>query len=41
MAVDPTRSVMIDGGGATKNNTLGVAGDHYVATLDARYPDLA
>jgi beta-galactosidase len=41
MAADPTRSVMIDGGGATKNNTLGVAGDHYVATLDARYPDLA
>ena len=41
MAADPTRSVMIDGGGATKNNTLGVAGDHYVATLDGRYPDLA
>lgn len=41
MAVDPTRSVMIDGGGALKNNTLGVAGDHYVATLDGRYPDLA
>ena len=41
MEVDPTRSVMIDGGGATRNNTLGVHGDHYVATLDARYPDLA
>lgn len=41
MAADPTRSVMIDGGGATKANTLGVHGDHYVATLDARYPDLA
>ncbi len=41
MAVDPTRSVMIDGGGALKKNTLGVAGDHYVATLDARYPDWA
>ena len=41
MAVDPTRSVMIDGGGATKANTLGVHGDHYVATLDTRYPDLA
>ncbi len=41
LAVDPTRSVMIDGGGATKDNTLGVHGDHYVATLDARYPDLA
>ncbi len=41
MEVDPTRSVMIDGGGATKGNTLGVHGDHYVATLDTRYPDLA
>ena len=41
MAVDPTRSVMTDGGGAMKDNTLGVHGDHYVATLDARYPDLA
>ncbi|MCB1125497.1 MAG: hypothetical protein KDM81_03300, partial [Verrucomicrobiae bacterium] len=41
MAVDPTRSVMTDGGGAMKGNTLGVAGDHYVATLDGRYPDLA
>lgn len=41
MAVDPTRSVMIDGGGATKANTLEVHGDHYVATLDTRYPDLA
>jgi beta-galactosidase len=41
LAVDPTRSVMTDGGGALKRNTLGVAGDHYVATLDARYPDLA
>jgi beta-galactosidase len=41
MAVDPTRSVMTDGGGATKANTLCVQGDHYVATLDTRYPDLA
>jgi beta-galactosidase len=40
-AVDPTRPVMIDGGGATKENTLSVHGDHYVATLDLRYPDLA
>jgi len=40
-AADPTRPVMIDGGGATKNNTLSVHGDHYVATLDTRYPDLA
>ncbi len=41
MAADPTRSVMTDGGGAMKANTLGVHGDHYVATLDVRYPDLA
>ena len=41
MAVDPTRSAMTDGGGAMKRNLLGVAGDHYVATLDSRYPDLA
>ncbi len=41
MALDPTRSVMIDGGGALKDNSLGVHGDHYVATLDTRYPDLA
>lgn len=41
MAADPTRTVMTDGGGAMKDNTLGVHGDHYVATLDVRYPDLA
>ena len=41
MAVDPTRSAMVDGGGALKKNTLSVHGDHYLATLDARYPDLA
>lgn len=41
MAADPTRSVMTDGGGAMKDNMLGVHGDHYVATLDVRYPDLA
>ncbi|MDB6129836.1 MAG: Beta-galactosidase/beta-glucuronidase [Verrucomicrobiales bacterium] len=41
MAMDPTRWAMTDGGGAMKRNTLGVQGDHYVATLDARYPDLA
>ena len=40
-AADPTRPVMSDGGGATRKNTLGVQGDHYVATLDNRYPDLA
>ena len=41
MAVDPTRTVMADGGGAFKANTMSVHGDHYVATLDQRYPDLA
>jgi len=41
MAADPTRSAMTDGGGATVKNTLSVQGDHYVATLDGRYPDLA
>ena len=41
MAVDPTRSVMTDGGGAMKDNSLGVHGDHYLATLDTRYPDQA
>ncbi|MCX6906021.1 MAG: hypothetical protein NTW03_21590, partial [Verrucomicrobia bacterium] len=41
MAADPTRSAMTDGGGSMKKNTLGVQGDHYVATLDARYPDWA
>ena len=41
MVVDPTRSVMTDGGGAMKHSTLGIAGDHYVATLDSRYPDWA
>lgn len=40
-AADPTRAVMTDGGGALKGNTMPVHGDHYVATLDARYPDLA
>ena len=41
MAADPTRSAMTDGGGSMKKNTLSVQGDHYVATLDARYPDQA
>ncbi len=41
MAADPTRTVMADGGGAFKGDTMPVHGDHYVATLDARYPDLA
>lgn len=29
-AADPTRFTMVDGGGATKKNTLPVHGDHYV-----------
>ncbi|MBW3636507.1 MAG: hypothetical protein KY445_08595 [Armatimonadetes bacterium] len=41
MAVDPTRTVMIDGGGATKFQALPVHGDHYVASINNRYPDLA
>ncbi len=41
MAADPTRTVMADGGGAFQANTMPVHGDHYVATLDQRYPDLA
>ena len=42
MAIDPTRSVMIDGGGATKFQALPTHGDHYVwSANDARYPDLA
>ncbi len=40
-AIDPTRSIMIDGGGATKLQTLPTHGSHYVATLDASYPDKA
>jgi beta-galactosidase len=42
MSVDPTRSVMIDGGGALKENTLPTHGDHYVFNQNnTRYPDLA
>jgi hypothetical protein len=43
MATDPTRSVMVDGGGALKLNTLPVHGDHYVYDEKQRsaYPDLA
>jgi beta-galactosidase len=41
LALDPTRPAMTDGGGALKKNSLGVAGDHYVSTLDSRYPDMA
>lgn len=41
MATDPTRPTMVDGGGATKANTLPVHGDHYVAGRPELYPDLA
>lgn len=41
-AVDPSRPTMVDGGGATKANTLPVHGDHYLHDInDPRYPDLA
>ncbi|MGD0089054.1 MAG: glycoside hydrolase family 2 TIM barrel-domain containing protein [Planctomycetota bacterium] len=42
-AVDPTRFTMTDGGGATKANTMPVAGDHYVfdSNSPGKYPDLA
>jgi beta-galactosidase len=40
--VDPTRPSMVDGGGALKDNSLPVHGDHYVFDInDPRYPDLA
>lgn len=44
LQADPTRLTMVDGGGATKAQTLPIHGDHYVAGLSAkpgRYPDLA
>ncbi|MCL2624680.1 MAG: hypothetical protein FWD31_13545, partial [Planctomycetaceae bacterium] len=47
--VDPTRTSMVDGGGATKRGNPGnepgdgleVAGDHYVVSDFMKYPDLA
>jgi beta-galactosidase len=41
MAADPTRPTMNDGGGAHKNNSVPVAGDHYVTGDYWRYPALA
>lgn len=41
MALDPTRPVMVDGGGALKDQTLPVHGDHYVVGPPQEYPDLA
>ncbi|MCW8129017.1 MAG: hypothetical protein KIS92_01410 [Planctomycetota bacterium] len=44
LKADPTRFTMVDGGGATKANTLPVHGDHYVfggRSGFGNYPDLA
>ena len=40
-AIDPTRPVMTDGGGATKSNRMPVHGDHYTAGPFSEYPTLA
>ncbi len=40
-AVDPTRPVMTDGGGATKSNRMPVQGDHYTTGPFPSYPPLA
>ncbi|MCC7495179.1 MAG: hypothetical protein IT204_22715 [Fimbriimonadaceae bacterium] len=41
-AVDPTRATMVDGGGATKAQSLPVHGDHYVfSPSNTGYPALA
>lgn len=43
LKADPTRTTMTDGGGANKDNSMPVHGNHYVAELDAlwKYPALA
>lgn len=41
MEADPTRTVMTDGGGATKAQTLPVHGDHYTVGSFSAYPTLA
>ena len=38
---DPTRPMMIDGGGATRANTLPIHGDHYSTKPFWNYPQLA
>lgn len=38
---DPTRVTMTDGGGANKNQTMPVHGNHYVASAFMQYPALA
>jgi beta-galactosidase len=39
--VDPTRPMMIDGGGATRAQTLPIHGDHYSTKAFWNYPELA
>jgi len=39
--VDPTRPIMVDGGGATRAQTLPVHGDHYTTKPFWNYPQLA
>ncbi len=41
MQTDPTRPVMVDGGGACKLQTLPVCGNHYIDGKWTEYPDLA
>ena len=40
-AVDPTRLTMTDGGGANKDQSMPVHGNHYVFDVNGKYPDLA
>jgi len=40
-AIDPTRPTMTDGGGANRDNSMPVCGNHYVYGDPPRYPDLA
>lgn len=39
--IDPTRPVMVDGGGAGKANLLPVAGEHYITGDPSLYPKVA
>ena len=41
MAADPTRSTMTDGGGANKDQSMPVHGNHYVGPQFTKYPQLA
>ncbi len=41
LKTDPTRPTMTDGGGANKNQTMPVHGNHYVAGSFMQYPALA